>query len=49
MKGPVLILLCIPPIIGCSMLMAIDHVTGSKAALLVGYYLVSLHYSIDIS
>jgi hypothetical protein len=40
MKGPVLILLCIPPIIGCSVLLAIDHVSGSKAALLVGYYLV---------
>lgn len=40
MKGPVLALLCIPPIIGCSMLMTIDHTTGSKGALLAGYYLV---------
>jgi hypothetical protein len=43
MKGPVLILLCIPPIIGCSMLMAIDHTTGSKGALLAGYYLISVY------
>jgi hypothetical protein len=43
----VLALLCVPPIVGCSILMAIDHVNGSKAALLVGYYLVSCSYPIN--
>jgi len=40
-KGPVLALLCIPPIIGIVMLLCIKHTAGNKGPLLVGYYLVS--------
>lgn len=40
-KGPVLLLLSIPPIIGCAVLLGVPHDDGHKAALLVGYYLVS--------
>lgn len=46
-KGPVIALLCIPPIAGCAMLMTIDHTTGSKAALLIGYYLISFYPGIS--
>lgn len=41
-KGPVLILLCIPPIAGVAMLLAIPHTAKERAALLTGYYLVSM-------
>jgi hypothetical protein len=39
-KGPVIVFLTIPAIAGCIMLMRVDHTTGSKGALLAGYYLV---------
>src|SRR5436190_399339 len=39
-KGPALALLCIPPIIGCVMLLTISHTPSYRAPLLVGYYLV---------
>jgi len=41
MKGPVLMLLSLPPIAGCVMLLCIPHDASHRAALLVGYYLVS--------
>ncbi|CAK7214050.1 hypothetical protein SCUCBS95973_002014 [Sporothrix curviconia] len=42
-KGPVLCLLCLPPIAGCVVLMVVPHDTGHRAALLVGYYLISVY------
>ncbi|TVY84922.1 putative transporter [Lachnellula suecica] len=39
-KGPVLALLCIPPIAGCVILLCITHVSANRGPLLVGYYLV---------
>ncbi|ERS98858.1 hypothetical protein HMPREF1624_04048 [Sporothrix schenckii ATCC 58251] len=42
-KGPVLILLCLPPIAGCAVLMAVPHDPEHRAALLVGYYLISVY------
>jgi len=42
-KGPPLILLCIPPIIGCVMLLTISHTPSHRAPLLVGYYLISFY------
>jgi hypothetical protein len=39
-KGPALALLCIPPIIGCVMLLTLKHTVGNRGPLLVGYYLV---------
>ncbi|KAI1633780.1 major facilitator superfamily transporter [Biscogniauxia mediterranea] len=42
-KGPVIALLCIPPIIGCVILMVLPHQASHKAPLLVGYYLVSVY------
>jgi hypothetical protein len=41
LKGPVLMLLSIPPIIGCVMLLVISHDQAHRGSLLVGYYLVS--------
>ncbi|CAK7245480.1 MAG: hypothetical protein STHCBS139747_007063 [Sporothrix thermara] len=43
MKGPVLMMLCLPPIAGCAVLMAIPHDASHRAALLVGYYLISVY------
>ncbi|KAI0593487.1 major facilitator superfamily transporter [Biscogniauxia sp. FL1348] len=42
-KGPVIALLCIPPIVGCVILMVLPHQASHKAPLLVGYYLVSVY------
>lgn len=42
-KGPVIAGLCIPPIIGCVMLMVLPHDNSHKAPLLVGYYLISVY------
>lgn len=42
-KGPVLAMLCIPPIVGIVMLLTISHTPGHRGPLLVGYYLVSHH------
>ena len=41
-KGPALALLCIPPIIGCVMLLTISHTKAHRGPLLVGYYLVGI-------
>ncbi|KAJ9627177.1 hypothetical protein H2203_003639 [Taxawa tesnikishii (nom. ined.)] len=46
-KSPILIGLCIPPIIGISMLLAIPYEKKNRAALLVGYYLVSFYPGIS--
>lgn len=46
-KGPVIAGLCIPPIIGCVMLMVIDHDGTHKGPLLVGYYLISVYPGIS--
>ncbi|KAJ5679072.1 hypothetical protein N7462_007316 [Penicillium macrosclerotiorum] len=43
MKGPVLALLCLPPIAGCVMLLRIAHDDAHKAPLLVGYYIISVY------
>ncbi|KAJ5084462.1 hypothetical protein NUU61_009041 [Penicillium alfredii] len=43
MKGPVLVLLCLPPIAGCVMLLRIAHDAAHKAPLLVGYYIISVY------
>lgn len=40
-KGPSLILLCIPPIVGIVMLLVVPHTADERAALLAGYYMVS--------
>lgn len=41
-KGPALTLLCIPPIVGCVILLVLEHTTSNRGPLLVGYYLVRL-------
>ncbi|KAJ5215103.1 hypothetical protein N7468_010782 [Penicillium chermesinum] len=43
MKGPVLALLCLPPIAGCVMLLKIPHDHAHKGPLLVGYYIISVY------
>ncbi|KAI2627854.1 MFS general substrate transporter [Hypoxylon sp. NC1633] len=43
MKGPVIALLCLPPIAGCVMLMVLPRDASHRAALLVGYYLISVY------
>ncbi|PVH76097.1 allantoate permease [Cadophora sp. DSE1049] len=46
-KGPVLALLCIPPIIGIVMLLCLHHTPGNRGPLLVGYYLISFYPGIS--
>lgn len=46
-KSPVLILLCIPPIISIIILMVVDHTKQHRATLLVGYYLISFYPGIS--
>ncbi|KAJ5965157.1 uncharacterized protein N7479_005033 [Penicillium vulpinum] len=46
MKGPVLALLCLPPIAGCVMLLQIAHDDSHKGALLAGYYIISVYPAI---
>lgn len=43
MKGPVMAALCLPPIAGCVVLMLVPHDQNHRAALLVGYYLISVY------
>ncbi|KAI1100540.1 MFS general substrate transporter [Jackrogersella minutella] len=43
MKGPVIAGLCLPPIAGCVMLMVLPRDAANQAALLVGYYLISVY------
>lgn len=42
MKGPVLILLCLPSITGCVMLLRIAHDSAHRGPLLAGYYIVRI-------
>jgi uncharacterized membrane protein len=46
-KGPVIAGLCIPPIVGCVMLMVLKHDGTHKGPLLVGYYLISVYPGIS--
>ncbi|KAJ5294783.1 hypothetical protein N7508_009604 [Penicillium antarcticum] len=46
MKGPVLALLCLPPIAGCVMLLQITHDAAHKGPLLAGYYIISVYPAI---
>lgn len=46
-KGPVIAGLCLPPVVGCVMLMVISHDGTHKAPLLVGYYLISVYPGIS--
>ncbi|KAF8861432.1 MFS general substrate transporter [Acephala macrosclerotiorum] len=46
-KGPPLILLCIPPIIGIVMLLCLKHDKANRGPLLVGYYLISFYPGIS--
>ncbi|RFU28736.1 hypothetical protein B7463_g7630, partial [Scytalidium lignicola] len=46
-KGPVLALLCLPPIAGCVMLLCIEHTSDNRGPLLVGYYLISVYPGIS--
>ncbi|KAK6856089.1 allantoate permease [Apiospora arundinis] len=43
MKGPVIALLCLPPVAGCAMLLVLPHEASKQAPLLVGYYLISVY------
>ncbi|KAF2015166.1 MFS general substrate transporter [Aaosphaeria arxii CBS 175.79] len=47
MKSPVLILLCIPPIIGIIILMVVGREKHNRGVLLVGYYLTSFYPGIS--
>ena len=42
-KGPVIVLLCLPSIAGCVMLLRITHDAAHKGPLLAGYYIVRDH------
>jgi hypothetical protein len=42
-KGPVLIFLCIPPIIGIAVLLATPYTKSHRGVLLFGYYLTSFY------
>jgi len=46
-KSAVIVLLCIPPITGIFMLMFIAHTAKNRAALLIGYYLISFYPGIS--
>jgi hypothetical protein len=41
MKGPVIVLLCIPPLVGFSILLSYEHSIENRAILLVGYFCLS--------
>ncbi|KUJ08932.1 allantoate permease [Mollisia scopiformis] len=46
-KGPALLLLCIPPIVGIVMLLCLPHDKANRGPLLVGYYLISFYPGIS--
>ncbi|KAF7552521.1 hypothetical protein G7Z17_g4268 [Cylindrodendrum hubeiense] len=46
LKGPIIALLCIPPIVGCSILLYFPHDAENKAMLLVGYFCLSTYTGI---
>lgn len=41
LKGPVIAMLCVPPIIGCSILLHFTHSQENKGVLLAGYFCLS--------
>ncbi|EME89697.1 uncharacterized protein MYCFIDRAFT_185895 [Pseudocercospora fijiensis CIRAD86] len=45
--SPVLAALCIPPIIGISLLLKIEHTEGNKGVLLFAYYMTSVYPAIS--
>lgn len=47
MKSPVLLLLCLPPVAGCAILMAVGRAPSDKAVLLTGYYIISVYPGIS--
>jgi hypothetical protein len=47
MKAPVLILLCLGPIAGCSILLAVGRAASDRAVLLFGYYIISFYPGIS--
>ncbi|VUC31124.1 unnamed protein product [Clonostachys rosea] len=47
MKSPVLLLLCLPPVAGCAILMAVGRSPSDRAVLLTGYYIVSFYPGIS--
>ncbi|KAM0325934.1 hypothetical protein ACHAQA_007239 [Verticillium albo-atrum] len=47
MKTPVLILLCLGPIAGCSILLAVGREKSDQAVLLFGYYIISIYPGIS--
>ncbi|KAI5369827.1 Putative major facilitator superfamily, MFS transporter superfamily [Septoria linicola] len=46
-KSPVLVVLCIPPIIGISLLLSLEHTPGNRGVLLFAYYLTSVYPAIS--
>lgn len=42
-KGPVIALLCLPPIAGCVILMSYTHESAHQVPLLAGYYILSVY------
>jgi hypothetical protein len=46
-KGPVLAMLCVPPIVGCVILMVYTHEASNQAPLLTGYYIISVYPAIS--
>lgn len=49
LKGPVIALLCIPPIIGCFILLSYPHDPANKGVLLAGYFCLSTYTGISAS
>lgn len=47
MKSPVLMLLCLPPIVGCAILLAVGRDPGDRGVLLFGYYIISVYPGIS--
>lgn len=45
-KGPVLTALCVPPIIGISILLGVPYKTSNRGVLLFGYYITSVYPAI---
>ncbi|KAK5995439.1 putative transporter [Cladobotryum mycophilum] len=41
LKGPVIAILCVPPMVGCSILLAFPHDLDHRAILLTGYFCLS--------
>lgn len=47
MKSPVLLLLCLPPIAGLAILLAVGRSPSDRAVLLTGYYIISVYPGIS--